>query len=467
MSTGKKRDGKTKAERHPWRDNIEAVTMAIIMAVMLKYFIVEAYKIPTGSMQPTLMGNEETQMFDRILVDKLSFHLRDPERFEIVVFKYPLDLSKNFIKRLVGVGPEELKVDYGDLWHRPEGESDWRVLRRPRSVQHATWKPLYPGAPGSKGWKVLAGEGGWSASRDEVTARGTGSVRFPDSGLVVDNYRDGYPLAYRDKIQRRATGSRLVGDLRVEGEVEALSGCNSVSVQLREGDRRYFFDLPGPAAAAEARPSLRIEGLEDGERDRVVHLDRAWRLPAGGAVRFGAQNMDDLLSFEIDGEVVLEAEVPKAADQSAFLYLHVDGEGADFSDLMVYRDIYYVSDTQKTTYWKIPAGHYVMLGDNTQDSSDGREWTWKMYDLPGRGALRGNLRLNEENPRTVRGLPGGNQVWFRDEWGELYHWNQGEARDAGQEPAPFVPRELITGRAVVVFWPIKWGLRTWRLQWIR
>ena len=44
-----------KAEHHrrPWRDNIEAVVMAIIMAVMLKYFIVEAYQIPTGSMQPT------------------------------------------------------------------------------------------------------------------------------------------------------------------------------------------------------------------------------------------------------------------------------------------------------------------------------------------------------------------------------------------------------------------------------
>ena len=120
--SSKKDDQQDAAPKHPWRDNIEAVTMAIIMAVMLKYFIVEAYKIPTGSMQPTLMGNDETQMFDRILVDKLSFHFRDPERFEIVVFKYPLDRSKNFIKRLIGMGPEELKIENGDLFHRPQGD---------------------------------------------------------------------------------------------------------------------------------------------------------------------------------------------------------------------------------------------------------------------------------------------------------------------------------------------------------
>ena len=102
--------------KRPWRDNIEAMTMAIVMAVMLKYFVVEAYKIPTGSMQPTLMGNEDTGIFDRILVDKLSFHLRDPERFEIVVFKYPLDRSKNFIKRLVGMPGEHFRIAEGDLW---------------------------------------------------------------------------------------------------------------------------------------------------------------------------------------------------------------------------------------------------------------------------------------------------------------------------------------------------------------
>ena len=47
------------AARAPWRDNLEAMTMAIVMALVLKIFVVEAYKIPTGSMQPTLIGDEK------------------------------------------------------------------------------------------------------------------------------------------------------------------------------------------------------------------------------------------------------------------------------------------------------------------------------------------------------------------------------------------------------------------------
>ncbi|MDP6539375.1 MAG: signal peptidase I [Planctomycetota bacterium] len=456
--------------KHPWRDNIEAITMAIIMAVMLKYFIVEAYKIPTGSMQPTLMGNTETQVFDRILVDKFSFHYRDPERFEVVVFKYPLDVSKNFIKRIVGVGPEQLKVANGDLWRRADESEPWRVLRRPRPVQESAWKELHPGEPGSRTWKVLAGAPGWKASKDTITARGSGSVRFPQSGLITDQYRDGYPLSIRDKIVRRVGSSaHMVGDLRVRGEVEALEGCEAVTVQLREGDRRYRFRLPGPAAPEDERPSIRFErsAALGAAPDGVVELAEDWRLPAGRSVAFTAQNLDDRLTLELEGRVVLELDVPPATDQSSFLFLHVEGEGADFSDVAIARDIFYISDSRRVSRWDIPADHYVMLGDNTQDSSDSREWAWRAYDLPGVGIVRGNLRLNEENPHTVKGLPGGPQVWFRDEWGERHHWNQGEARQLEDEQAPFVPRKLITGRAVVVFWPFKWSLGLWRLRWIR
>ena len=119
--------------RHPWRDNIEAITMAIIMAVLLKYFVVEAYKIPTGSMQPTLYGSGPPhELYDRVLADKLSFRFRDPERFEVVIFRYPLDRSKNFVKRLVGLPGEQLKLENGDLWVRSDADTDWRIPIRPR-----------------------------------------------------------------------------------------------------------------------------------------------------------------------------------------------------------------------------------------------------------------------------------------------------------------------------------------------
>ena len=116
--------------------------MAIVVALLFKYFVLEISKIPSGSMQPTLMGNPETGVFDRTVVDKLSFRFRDPERFEIVVFKHPLERSRIMVKRLVGMPGEELKIERGDLWTRPGPDDPWRILRRPAAVQREMWRSL-------------------------------------------------------------------------------------------------------------------------------------------------------------------------------------------------------------------------------------------------------------------------------------------------------------------------------------
>ncbi|HIG11485.1 MAG: signal peptidase I [bacterium] len=463
------------APRHPWRENIEAITMAIVMAVMLKYFIVEAYKIPTGSMQPTLMGNDETNIKDRILVDKFSYHFRKPKRFEVTVFKYPLDLSKNFIKRMVGVGPEQLKIENGDLWNRPDGTQPWQVLRKPRPVQLETWKELHPGMGGLPGWKALGGASSWSTLEDSIDASGTGSLRFPPSGSVMDNYRDGYPLAVRKEIRsNRLSARHPVGDLRVTGEITARAGCESVTVELREGSRRYRFEFPGPGADQQARlgisakEAVRTSSSALGAGCETVASD-AWRLGAGDTTSFAVQNLDDVLQLEVDGEIVLELEIPAASDQMSCVFLHLKGAGAELEDLMVYRDIYYLSDSVKRAEWDIPADHFVMLGDNTQDSSDAREWMLERIRYPrGEGGTiyRGNLRTHNINPRRVQGGPEGTVLWFRDEFGELHHWPAAETERLTPMAVSLVPRELVTGRAVLVFWPFKLSFGLWRLEWV-
>ena len=108
--------------RTPWRENLEAAAGAILLAVMFKYFVLEFYRIPSGSMQPTLYGAEAPlELYDRVVADKLSYHVRDPERFEVVIFRYPLDRSKNFVKRVVGLPGEQLRIQGGDVWVQPEG----------------------------------------------------------------------------------------------------------------------------------------------------------------------------------------------------------------------------------------------------------------------------------------------------------------------------------------------------------
>jgi len=452
------------------------------MAVMLKYFIVEAYKIPTGSMQPTLMGNAETGIFDRILVDKLSYRFRDPERFEVAVFKYPLDRSKSFIKRILGVGPEHLTIRNGDIFTRPDESEPWKILRRPAPVQAETWKRLDPNDARFQSWKPLDGTRGWSVhGRSEVIARGDGAVRLPnDNGSVQDNYRDGYPGRMGSRLVRAVAfpGVHPVGDLRLTGDVRALAGCQRLVVELREGRQVHRFEIPGPAAAADARPGVSSEEIGTASTARSEQAaESAWKLEAGAWVSFSASNLDDRLELALDGDVVAALEVPATANQASSFTLRVEGEGAELEDLETWRDIFYTSGTKGE--FRIPPRHYVMLGDNTQDSSDSREWLFIHYRWDGPGSegqwVRGNLFKTSPreplngNPIQVPGGPEGPRVFFRDEWGELHSFVARAGSLGAQEEAPYVPRELVVGRAVLVFWPL-WPFTAdaaiWRLKWV-
>jgi signal peptidase I len=459
--------------------------MAIIVAVMLKYFLIEAYKIPTGSMQPTLMGNQDTGIFDRVLVDKLSYHYRAPKRFEVAVFKYPLDRSMNYIKRIVGVGPEWLRIHNGDLWRsdRPQNdppryESDWEILRRPKNVQADTWKALDEGAPGRLQWRRVETALTWELSEDRIVAKGGGTLRLPYSSSFMDDFHDGYPQEVRDRLQVRRgirSATKPVGDLRFEAKITAEDACQGVQLDLFEGTRIYSFKLPGPAApedqTAEILASDRSRSARSPlSRDREIKLEEPWRLPAGDSVELAVQNLDDRLAVEIDGDEVLSLEIPAATDQTSYLHLSVVGGEVEFDDVEVYRDIYYLSDQVKVHRWYVEEDHYVMLGDNTQDSSDSREWTLARYHLPGvEGTVEGNYRGEEENPQRVPGGEQGTMFFFRDEWGTLHSSLDSERKNAvpTNQLRSQVSKEMITGRALIVFWPLKPSLKLWRLKWIR
>lgn len=480
---GAGRKGKARARPSmPWRENVEALVVAIAMAVFLKYFVVEAYKIPTGSMQPTLMGQAFEGgggVFDRILVDKLSYHLRAPQRFEVVVFKYPLDRSKNFVKRLWGLPNEGLRIANGDVWVRSSREEPWRIPRRPAKVQHECWRELDLGADDALlGWAVQSGD--WHVGERSLDARGPGRARFAGQGEgpITDGLLDGYPQSVRERIgERGGPGINPVGDVRVEGRVRALAGSQALAIELTEGERRYRLELPGPAAAPDAVPQVSIlsgRSTADGEPQQV--RGEPWRLPAGRWVRFSAQNLDDELALEFEGGTELRLAILPAGDASATVELVQAGEGVDLRDLQVLRDIYYTASRTGEAEWQIPDGHYFMLGDNTQDSSDSREWTLvdvRWSDDGVEQSALGNLRpvqAPDANPRTHRSADGA-RTWVRDEWGETHTFPaeaeltsaNGRARSA----QPFVQRELITGRAVLVFWPIAPRLGLWRLRWVR
>jgi signal peptidase I len=96
------------AQKSKLRENIEAIIIAIILALFIRTFIIQAFKIPSGSMIPTL------QIGDHILVNKFIYGVKipflnktiipykNPKMGDIIVFQYPVEPDKDFIKRVIG-----------------------------------------------------------------------------------------------------------------------------------------------------------------------------------------------------------------------------------------------------------------------------------------------------------------------------------------------------------------------------
>ena len=107
----------SKKKKNAWRENIEAILIAIVIALFIRTFLVQAFKIPSGSMLETL------QIGDQILVNKFIYGVKipftngknlipvkKPQRNDVVVFKYPEDSSKDYIKRVIAVAGDTLEI---------------------------------------------------------------------------------------------------------------------------------------------------------------------------------------------------------------------------------------------------------------------------------------------------------------------------------------------------------------------
>jgi signal peptidase I len=86
------------------REYAEALIIAVLLALVIRTFVVQAFKIPSGSMLPTL------QIGDHILVSKFVYALRPIQRGDVIVFKFPQDESRDFIKRVIALPGETLEI---------------------------------------------------------------------------------------------------------------------------------------------------------------------------------------------------------------------------------------------------------------------------------------------------------------------------------------------------------------------
>lgn len=536
------------------RDLLDQVAIAFIMAILIKGLEAEAFVIPTGSMAPTLMGrhkeiacpqcgwvyavnaSEDTEEFirnrqlhqygicgncrhrtqiddtpsfkgDRILVMKFPYELpklpgsADPKRWDVVVFHYPEKPETNYIKRLVGLPGDDLRLNHGDVQVRPAGTNEaFRIERKPLAHQDAMQMLVYddryrpkafegkpewqrwrgpdadPKAESSTGtpaaWSEAtpgdyAVEAGGLFSRlgyrhlvpdpDQWDAALAGSTipRAPRATLITDfyayntnispNYGDLWLQMYEGYLQ-----PNWVGDLTIEGRIDLQSAGAGAALRLELVEagvaNRCEVDLAtgtatlyhGETNLGEAPTPLKGVGSHD---VRFANVDDRLTLWVDGVTPFG-----EGLAYDDPGA----AYIPTAADLDP-VGVAVRGVKARVSGLVLRRDIYYTQNPRDPDYKA--AGVYEGI-DRNDASPYGR--VLKLMDFLGDPARFGEFRdLAAHGAYTVRPghylMLGDNSPRSADSraWGSDDAVWRGDVERSSWE----VPRSLLIGKAFFIYWP--------------
>jgi len=109
------------------KDWIFSIVAAVVMALLIRTFIVELYIVDGPSMRPTLEHEE------RLIVSKFIYRLRPPEKGEILIFKYPRDTSRDFIKRVIATGGDTIEIKDGRVYVNGQMLKEDYILEKTRT----------------------------------------------------------------------------------------------------------------------------------------------------------------------------------------------------------------------------------------------------------------------------------------------------------------------------------------------
>lgn len=363
---------------------------------------------------------------DRILVNKFAYDFAEPERWDVVVFRYPEDAKINYIKRLVGLPGETVSIAAGDIWTSRDGQPP-RIARKPDRKLLAMLQCVHDAGHVSPdllaaGWPVAwtdwtAADGGaWVSADDgrsfatECAVGQSATLRYRHMVPTDDQWetvRAGGTLAgaaepalITDFQPYNALSSRphWVSDIALETVLESRLPSGRVAFDLVEAGEahRCTIDL----STGEARLSL--AGHEAGGQPRAQTPVRGV-----GAWTILFANVDDELTLFVDGRRMAFDEptgweqsvrdavrdeprttkvAPGDPTSSDLAPVGVTAEAASVrvSGMRVLRDVYYLTTVlgarvgeffeKDRLDFPLEGGQYFVLGDNSAASKDSRLW---------------------------------------------------------------------------------------------
>lgn len=522
------------------RESLESFIVAFIIAYVVKSFAFEAFVIPTGSMAPTLMGQHKdyncpqcgflyavsasdghgasqiaygtcvncrytTEILenpvysgDRILVLKTLFDIParfgggPPRRWDVTVFKYPEEPETNYIKRLVGLPGEELRIERGDIYTRRLNSTEpFKIERKPLDHQQAMQILVNDDAhrpallKDDKRWSHWrSDEGGWAVMEDglyEATSSGGNwlDMRYehrvptpdqwrdiatsrplkvqPRSSLITDYYSYNTYLT-RDSYDKQSWFQpHWVGDLSVEMLLQVDKPSGEFRIELVEAGvaNQFVVDLAtgmgrmmrGGKQLAETKTPIREGGRF---KLRFANVDNRLTLWINHLTPFGAG-----VEYEPDAA---ENKGPQAADLKPVGVAVKDGK-VSVSRLRLTRDIYYSITPGGFDYgenlWSAAivdsSAFFNLISDPLKFVSfnETRHNDYPIAD--GRYMMMGdNSPLSKDS-----------RAWTTtDRFDEASQSGWDDTNRQSWE----VPERLIVGKAFMVYWPHAWSLGKWSFQ---
>ncbi len=128
---------------------IDTLSIAFIIAMFVKVFLFEIYKVPTSSMEPTILGDmikDGKYLWggDRVLVSKIAHLLGRIKRFDPIGFHHPLQRNIVFVKRVTGLPEEDITVIDGEIFYRTKDDpmETFKIAKKPLRLQESIWIPV-------------------------------------------------------------------------------------------------------------------------------------------------------------------------------------------------------------------------------------------------------------------------------------------------------------------------------------